>query len=338
MIKSISKLGFPWKTQDPFLFCVYHLDFYPEGNSNFGPATSLSGRNLGNDFVIKDGFRMYHGSEVPGFPVHPHRGFETVTFVVQGLVDHSDSLGASGRYGWGDVQWMTTGKGLQHAEMFPLLHQHKKNTLELFQIWLNLPASDKFVEPDYKMLWNEDIPHITINDSNNTQLELDLVAGDFENYLAQKPAKNSWAASSKNEVRIWQIKMNENAEFIFPPASGTVNRSLYFFEGESALLENETINSGYSFELADSGEIKLKNGTQKSRFLFLQGKPINEPIEQYGPFVMNNMVEIRQAFEDYRKTQFGGWPWPKTDMVHGNEIKRFATYINGEKEERPVNL
>ena len=134
-VLNISPLGFPWKTQDPFLFCVYHADDYPKGNEQLGPATSLSGRNLGQDFVIKDGWRMYHGHTVPGFPAHPHRGFETVTIVRKGMVDHSDSLGATARFGDGDVQWLTSGKGLQHAEMFPLLKQEEKNPLELFQLW-----------------------------------------------------------------------------------------------------------------------------------------------------------------------------------------------------------
>ena len=121
-IESVEPLGFPWKTRDPFVFCVYHNDRYPAGNDEQGPAASLAGRRIGNDFTIRDGWRMYHGDVVPGFPQHPHRGFETVTVVRQGLVDHSDSMGAAGRYGRGDTQWMTAGSGVQHAEMFPLVH------------------------------------------------------------------------------------------------------------------------------------------------------------------------------------------------------------------------
>ena len=104
-------LGFQWATVDPFLFCVHHLDKYPEANEFMGPAASLAARDLGMDFAGADGWRMYHGSTVPGFPQHPHRGFETVTFVRQGYIDHSDSLGATARFGRGDVQWLTAGGG-----------------------------------------------------------------------------------------------------------------------------------------------------------------------------------------------------------------------------------
>ena len=142
-VKNIKALGFQWETSDPFLFCVHHEDKYPRGNSVCGPNSSLEGRHIGQDFILKDGWRMYHGDTVPGFPGHPHRGFETITVVKEGMVDHADSLGAAGRYGNGDVQWMTAGKGVQHSEMFPLLSQDKENPMELFQIWLNLPKKSK---------------------------------------------------------------------------------------------------------------------------------------------------------------------------------------------------
>ena len=152
----------PWPTLDPFLFCVHHLDVYPRGNAEMGPEASLEGRDLGQDFAGKDGWRMYHGSTVPGFPAHPHRGFETVTVMRRGLVDHSDSMGATARYGRGDVQWLTAGGGIQHSEMFPLLDSANENTAEIFQLWLNLPKSEKHAPPHFSMLWNETIPRVTL--------------------------------------------------------------------------------------------------------------------------------------------------------------------------------
>ena len=156
-------LGFQWPTVDPFLFCVHHLDHYPAGNGRFGPATSLEGSEIGSDFEPRDGWRMYHGRDVPGFSHHPHRGFETVTVVRQGLIDHSDSLGAAARFGRGDTQWLTAGAGIVHSEMFPLLDSSGPNPTELFQIWLNLPSADKMVDAYFTMLWATDIPVIAFD-------------------------------------------------------------------------------------------------------------------------------------------------------------------------------
>src|SRR5580765_6418872 len=110
-VLEVVPLGSRWVTVDPFLFCVHHVDDYPAGNERLGPDASLAGRDLGQDFEGIDGWRMYHGQTVPGFPQHPHRGFETITFVRRGVIDHSDSLGATARFGRGDVQWLTAGRG-----------------------------------------------------------------------------------------------------------------------------------------------------------------------------------------------------------------------------------
>ena len=176
-ILSTKPLGFQWETADPFLFCVHHEDNFPNGNEQMGPdAKYLNGRHMGDDFIIKDGFRMYHGKSVPGFPGHPHRGFETITVVRKGIVDHADSMGAAGRYGNGDVQWMTAGKGVQHSEMFPLIHADKENTMELFQIWLNLPKKHKMVEPHFKMFWRESIPNHIHTDAGNKKTIVEVIA------------------------------------------------------------------------------------------------------------------------------------------------------------------
>ena len=188
IIKAIKPMGFQWETQDPFLFCVHHEDHFPKGNDLMGPDSSyLKGRYLGDDFIIKDGFRMYHGKTVPGFPGHPHRGFETVTVVRKGLVDHADSLGAAGRYGNGDVQWMTAGKGVQHSEMFPLLKKDEENPMELFQIWLNLPAKKKMVEPHFKMFWAESIPKLVEESENGAKAEIEIIAGTLGNKKGLNP-------------------------------------------------------------------------------------------------------------------------------------------------------
>lgn len=336
VVLSVESLGFPWKTQDPFLFCVYHADAYPSGNENFGPEASLEGRNLGNDFDLKDGWRMYHGKEVPGFPVHPHRGFETVTVVRKGVVDHSDSLGGAGRYGHGDVQWMTAGKGVQHAEMFPLVNRNKPNPLELFQIWLNLPRANKFVEPHYTMIWNEMIPKIIQKDDKGLITRIEIVAGSLGGKRAPEPAPNSWAADHDNEVAIWYFQMESGAEWILPVASEGISRTLYFFEGDQIEINNKFIPAGNLIKVSAHQKFKIMNGQADGRFLMLQGKPINEPVVNYGPFVMNTREEIQETFRDYQETGFGGWPWPKHDQVHDHK-DRFARHADGREELPPDN-
>ena len=332
LITNIKPLGFTWETQDPFLFCVHHLDNYPAGNDQLGPAASLAGRNLGQDFTTKDGWRMYHGEIVPGFPAHPHRGFETVTIVLNGFVDHSDSHKASGRYGNGDVQWMTAGSGLQHAEMFPLLNKDKPNPLELFQIWLNLPKAKKFSRPHYKMLWAEDIPVVSEKDKNGKLTEVTIIAGKIGEVTASAPAPDSWANEPENEVGIWLIKMEANAQWTIPAASLEVNRSLYFYRGTNINIGGVTIESYHSVDLLADQKVIIENGSKDAFLLLLQGKPINEQVVQHGPFVMNSASEIEDAFKDYRKTQFGGWPWSRLDNVHSREIGRFAKYSDGREE------
>ena len=332
-IISVKPLGFPWDTQDPFLFCAHHKDFYPKANDKMGPDVSFSGRNLGSDFTIKDGFRMYHGKEIPGFPSHPHRGFETVTIAKTGLVDHSDSLGGAGRFGEGDVQWMTAGKGVQHSEMFPLLDTENENPFELFQIWLNLPKASKMVEPHYKMLWHEDIPVVSKKDTNGKVSKINVIAGNFDSSKALDPAPDSWAKNPNNHVAIWTIEMEPGADLTLPSASAEAKRTLYFYEGDDLEIEGNSISNYHSVELKSDANISMKAGNEKCFILVLQGKALNEPVAQYGPFVMNTQAEIQQAMVDYQRTQFGGWPWPRLDNVHHKSKGRFANQ-NGKLTER----
>ena len=333
-VSRLKKLGFQWETNNPFLFCVHHLDHYPKGNEEMEPAASLAGRDLGQDFTVKDGWRMYHGTKIPGFPMHPHRGFETVTVVLNGFVDHADSMGAAGRYGNGDVQWMTAGGGMQHAEMFPLLKTDAENPLELFQIWLNLPAGNKFVQPYYKMLWSEDIPKLMVTDDSGKITEVTIIAGPINGTEGVPPTPDSWAASSENQVAIWLIKMAAGASWEIPAASREVTRSIYYYLGERIEVDGQAVGSYSSVAVEPAQKIVVRNGDGESRILLLQGRPIEEPVVQYGPFVMNTEAEIRQAFSDYRDTQFGGWPWARPDQVHEHSKGRFARYPDGREESR----
>jgi redox-sensitive bicupin YhaK (pirin superfamily) len=332
---TVRPLGFQWDTADPFLFCVHHEDDFPKGNDQMGPETDyLKGRHLGDDFIIKDGFRMYHGKTVPGFPGHPHRGFETITVVRKGLVDHADSMGAAGRYGNGDVQWMTAGKGVQHAEMFPLLKKDEPNPCELFQIWLNLPAKNKMVEPHFKMLWQEDIPIYKSKDSNGKTIEVEVIAGSLADKIAIAPPPNSWAADNNNAVAVWNITLQAGAEWTIPKTLPGVNRIIYFYMGNSLNVAGRSVKNYHMVQLKSDIDVLLQNSDTEARILMLQGRPINEQVMQYGPFVMNTKDEIKQAFEDYHATQFGGWPWPKYDQVHPRDKGRFAKHADGKEETR----
>lgn len=332
-ILQIKPLGFQWETADPFLFCVHHDDKFPVGQSNMGPDPSLlKGRRIGQDFLLKDGWRMYHGETIPGFPGHPHRGFETITVVRKGMVDHADFLGGAGRYGDGDVQWMTAGKGIQHSEMFPLLHQDKENPMELFQIWINLPQKNKMVDAHYKMLWNEQIPKITQKDAAGNAILIEVIAGVLEQRKAPSPPPNSWANDANNEVAVWNLHLAPNATWTLPAASAGLNRVFYYYEGEGLELAETSIPTYHSIQLHSDEPVELKAGASGAKLLLLQGKPMNEPVVQHGPFVMNTRQEIQQAFADYQQTRFGGWPWQRIDQVHDRSKGRFAKHGDGREE------
>jgi quercetin 2,3-dioxygenase len=325
-------LGVQWQTADPFLFCVHHLDRYPAGNAALGPATSLAGRRIGQDFDGIDGWRMYHGQVVPGFPAHPHRGFETVTYVRRGLIDHSDSLGAAARFGRGDVQWLTAGAGVVHSEMFPLLDKDQPNTLELLQIWLNLPSADKMVAPHFSMLWDGDIPRLRTEGDDGAVAEVTVIAGALGDLRPPSPPPASWASRVESGLAIWHIVLEPGAAWTVPPAeSDDVNRVLYAFEGGNLLVDRERIASGTGVRVDPTREVPLR-ATERTEILMLQGRPLNEPIAQYGPFVMNTRAEIEQAFADYQRTRFGGWPWDRDDPVHGIDAERFARHADGRVE------
>lgn len=334
LIRAIEPLSFPWQTSDPFLFCAHHDDAYPRGNAEMGPDASLAGRRMGSDFEGKDGWSMYHGQTVPGFPVHPHRGFETVTLARRGFIDHSDSMGATARFGEGDAQWMTAGKGITHSEMFPLRSQTAENPTELFQVWLNLPRANKMVTPHFTMIWKEEIPTHTFKDDQGKRVEVVTVAGALAGVPTPTPPPKSWASHPEAEVAIWTITLDPGARWVMPPVSEGVERSLYVFLGDQVKVAGKPIARGHRVVLATGDPAPLEAGDEPVQILLLQGRPINEPVVQYGPFVMNTRDEIRQAFRDYQTTGFGEWPWPRPDPIHPREQGRFARHADGKVEQK----
>ncbi|MEQ8717940.1 MAG: pirin family protein [Acidimicrobiales bacterium] len=324
----------PWPTLDPFLFCVHHRDDYPVANAEMGPAVSLAGRAIGQDFSGRDGWSMYHGSTVPGFPQHPHRGFETVTWARSGLIDHSDSLGATARFGRGDTQWMTAGGGIVHAEMFPLLDREGPNPVELFQIWLNLPADDKMVDPYFTMLWAEDIPSSSYTDEAGRSTEVTVMAGELDGLRPPPPPPDSWAGRADTDVTIWHIVLDAGATWSLPTTAPTTTRVLYLFGGGALDVDGVECETSRGVVVRGDAAVPLRAGGERVECLLLGGRPIDEPVAQYGPFVLNDEAGIRQAMLDYQQTGFGGWPWPRPDPVHDRTQGRFARHADGTVESR----
>ena len=332
-------LSFPFATDSPFLFAVYHLDKYPAGNDRMAvDASLLRGHNIGADFGNPAGWSMYHGEDgIPGFPKHPHRGFETITVTRRGIIDHTDSLGNGGRFGYGDVQWMTAGEGISHAEMFPLLNQSGVNELELFQIWINLPRASKMAKPSFKMLWAEELP--TQCDSG---AEVVLVAGTLPGFnKPPDPPPDSYAAAKHEaDVLVVTVKLEAGGKWTLPKHSGSpqgMNRNFYFHSGSALLINGKKLTNhakvkvepGMAFELA-------AEATGPAEVLILQGRDIGEPVVQHGPFVGNTQNDIMQAFRDYQSTGFGAWPWESSSLAFPRERSRFAKYADGTLIERPM--
>lgn len=330
-------MSFPFDCESPFLFAVYHLDRYPPGKPDMTPNASLKGHRMGADFGHPSGWNMYHGEEIPGFPKHPHRGFETITVTRRGWVDHTDSLGNAGRFGGGDVQWMTAGAGISHAEMFPLLNQDSENVLELFQIWINLPKSSKMVEPSFKMLWAEDLA--TVHQADGT--EIALIAGSLPGFGSPPaPPPNSYASDPASDVMVLTLKIPAKGSWTLPAYAGAgvsgLNRNAYIHTGTKSKIGGQVIHGQKRLKLRPDVDTEIAAEDGPIEVLVLRGRDIGEPVVQHGPFVGNSREDISKAFRDYQSTEFGGWPWKSNALAHGPERPRFAKYASGEEEERPM--
>lgn len=314
---------------DPFLFAVHHYDLYPQAKGQtMTPDASLLGRNIGMDFSEKDGWSMYHGTTVPGFPSHPHRGFETISIVEEGFVDHTDAEGAQARYGEGDTQWLTTGAGTAHAEMFPLLHNDGPNPHHMFQIWLNLPPEGKRAKPHFQMFWAEDTPHVTGTDNNGNGYDVKVIAGAFGDTQPLAPPPESWASNPDSDVAVWVLRLQPGAQLTLPPTNHAETiRTLYSPRG-SLTIEGETLEQEGAV-LRSTEPLDISAGNDGAFALILQGRPIGAPVYQHGPFVANSREELIEAFDAYQRGEFGAWPFDSNDPVAPFEEGRFARYPDG---------
>lgn len=249
-------------------------------------------------FLLFDHF----GSENPrdyllGFPMHPHRGIETVTYILNGHVDHKDSMGNAGTIGQGDIQWMTSGSGILHEEM---PKEPEEGILEGFQLWVNLPKRLKMTEPRYRGVESSQIPKIEHEDGSIIK----VIAGEYEG--VNGAVTDIYANPTYLDVYIpaksaLEIPVNENHAVL-----------AYVFEGEGVFgdFELDTPQKGTTIKatkmviFSDGDVIKVYANNEPVRFLLISGKPLNEPIARYGPFVMNTTKEIEQAIHDLQNNTF----------------------------------
>ena len=248
-------------------------------------------------FLLLDYAAPYHFDPTTaqrGVGSHPHRGFETVTIAYQGEVTHKDSHGGGGTIKTGDVQWMTAGAGLVHEEFHSPTFAETGGLFEMVQLWVNLPAADKMTAPKYQAIEAEAIPVIQFDDGAG---HIRVIAGQF--------AEQIGPASTFSPVNVWDGALKAgHAQYIHVPVDH--NTLVVVLEGEMLLNGSQKV-ADYSIVLfANDGEAEIQlEATTDAKFLVLTGKPLNEPIQGHGPFVMNSKNEIIQAFSDFNSGKFG---------------------------------
>lgn len=239
-------------------------------------------------FLMLDEFGSADAADyIAGFPSHPHRGFETVTYMIEGHMLHEDHLGNRGDLRNGGVQWMTAGRGIIHSEM----PQQEEGVMRGFQLWLNLPAAEKMTKAGYRDIQPEDIPEIAVDGG-----QLKLIAGSME--IDGQPHEGAVAGGSTQPIYA-DIHMTSGQSLNLPVPKGH-NALLYLYEGTASLGENALPLSAASILADDGDQIVVNAGEAGARMLLIAGKPIGEPVVQYGPFVMNSREEIEQTLRDYR--------------------------------------
>lgn len=228
-----------------------------------------------------------------GVGEHPHRGFETVTIVYEGEVEHRDSTGAGGKIGPGDVQWMTAASGILHEEFHSREFTREGGTLEMVQLWVNLPARDKMSAPRYQTLLDADIPAVALPDDAG---KVRVIAGEY--------AGHRGPAQTHTPMNVWDVRLEQDhaVRFQLPEGHTTV---LVILHGTVEVNGSEIVRDAQMVMFERTGNELLLEANSKATMLLLSGEPIDEPIVGHGPFVMNNEDEIQQAFSDFNSGHFG---------------------------------
>lgn len=256
------------------------------------------GRHV-SPFLLLDhaGPMHFEPAEVPrGVGEHPHRGFETVTIVYSGEVEHRDSTGAGGRIGPGDVQWMTAGSGILHDEFHSEAFTRSGGTLEMVQLWVNLPSEHKMTEPGYQTLLDADIPPVPLPEGAGL---VRVIAGEFDG--------RKGPAGTHTPMNVWDLRLERNGLVRLELPEGW-NSMLVVLHGTVQVNDSEIAREGQLVTLGPQGESVLLEANNEATVLVLSGEPIDEPVVGHGPFVMNTSEEIRQALRDFSSGKFGRIP------------------------------
>ena len=234
-----------------------------------------------------------------GVGQHPHRGFETVTIVYEGEVEHRDSSGGGGVIGPGDVQWMTAAAGILHSEFHSDAMTRNGGPLEMVQLWVNLPARDKMAPPGYQTIVDKDIPNIPLMNGGRQAGSLRLISGDF--------AGQHGPAKTFTPIDVWDIRLNAGSTVTLPVAAAR-NAALVVLHGTGNINGQQSISDAQTALFERSGDDLALRAETDAVVLLLSGEPIDEPIVGHGPFVMNTQQEILQAMRDFQSGSFGRMP------------------------------
>jgi quercetin 2,3-dioxygenase len=201
--------------------------------------------------------------------------------------------------------------------------------VELFQIWLNLPAARKMDDPYFTMIWADDIPKVELVDADGHTVVLTIIAGAVEGITPPQPPPSSWASTPESDLAIWHLAFEPGSSWTLPPVAGPDTiRTLYVFDGASVQIGEHDLGRDTGSVLRSDAPVTVSS-ERGAEALILQGRPIGEPVAQQGPFVMNDEAGLRQTFLDYQRTGFGGWPWPDHGPVHAADEGRFAHHPDG---------
>lgn len=325
----VSPIGMHWDTEDPFIFASHHEDDYPHGNRQQAPPLEeIRGRDLGRDYEMRFGYRMYHGKVVPGFPMHAHWGYETVTLAEKGFVDHHDTEGVQGRFGFGDVQWVSASSRYEHNEMYPLTEQEGRNPNDITQIFVNLPLELKNRENTVTTVWREEIP-VVEGDGWTAK----VICGSFDGRRAYSPSRNTWA-DGEHGVRIIRFSVEPGSSLTIDPARDGANRNLYLITPGSATVMGADVKGSSRVKVLENRDVDIVNGPEQSVIWLLEGVPINQKMSMYGPVCLETLAEVRAGLDEIRRREYHEWPWQYVDQAQPLGTERYIRYPDG-TESRP---